>query len=156
MPQAELSFTASSTLLHLRPWNKRKRHFISIIAKSHGIISNRFPAWRGNSYNFQPWPCVSGYCGIDLYFPNMLEWVQEFASSASCDAAAASGAFLMLRLGLKVFSCFSEALQINTWTLWSEMIWADGQLWLLDGSRSSCWAEVPYLTLNKPFYVNGL
>lgn len=94
-----------SAALHLRPGNKRKHHFITNLAKSSGLISNRFPASRGNSYNFKPWPRVYGYCvGLMLYFPNVLEWVQEFASSASCHAAAeaaeaaALAAFLRLRM----------------------------------------------------------
>lgn len=42
--------------------------------------------------------------GLSLYFPNVLERVQEFASSASCHAAAAAAeaavlaAFLRLRM----------------------------------------------------------
>lgn len=63
-------------------------------------------------------------CRIDLYFPNMLEWAQEFASSASCDAAAdaaTSAAFLMLpgSKGASVVPLRQNVLQISTWNLWS-------------------------------------
>lgn len=46
--------------------------------------------------------------GLILYFPNVSEWVQEFASSASCHAAAESveaaalAVFLRLRMDARL------------------------------------------------------
>lgn len=95
-----------SAALPFRPRNrereKKKQHFIRNLAKSSGLIS----CIEGEFLSIQTLAlCLWMLCGIDLYFPNVLEWAQEFAAAASCDAAADAatlGAFLMLRMDLKV------------------------------------------------------
>lgn len=80
-----------------RPWNrkkKKKQHFITNLAE------RLLPCIKGEFLSFQTLAsCLWMLCGIDLYFPNVLEWTQEFDAAAD---AATLGAFLMLRIDLKI------------------------------------------------------